>query len=241
MTDFPRIDRDQVPELTTAQMIEVDRAMIDHYGIELIQMMENAGRSLAQLAKTAFLGGAPQGKRVTVLAGAGGNGGGAMVAARRLAAWGADMHVSLSQPPEYLKGVPAHQHSILQEMGVEVVTSPPQVSDADLILDGLIGYALQGAPRGLAGELIGWASDQSAAVLSLDTPSGLDTTTGTAHDPGIVADATLTLALPKKGLRHPRIGTLYLGDISVPPDLYWRFLNLEVGPIFAASDILRLD
>jgi hypothetical protein len=36
-----------VPYLTTEQMIEVDRAMIEDYHIELIQMMENAGRNLA--------------------------------------------------------------------------------------------------------------------------------------------------------------------------------------------------
>ena len=36
--------------LTTGQMREVDRAMIEDYEILLIQMMENAGRNLAHLA-----------------------------------------------------------------------------------------------------------------------------------------------------------------------------------------------
>ncbi|NIM09211.1 MAG: NAD(P)H-hydrate epimerase, partial [Planctomycetales bacterium] len=54
------------------------------YRIDLIQMMENAGRNLAHLARSRFLGGDPQGKRVAVLAGTGGNGGGALVCARRL-------------------------------------------------------------------------------------------------------------------------------------------------------------
>ena len=40
-----------LPALTTAQMREVDRAMIADYHIELIQMMENAGRNLAHLAR----------------------------------------------------------------------------------------------------------------------------------------------------------------------------------------------
>ena len=44
----------QVPDLTTEQMVEVDRAMIEDYGIELIQMMENAGRNLAHLARLRF-------------------------------------------------------------------------------------------------------------------------------------------------------------------------------------------
>ena len=57
----------EVPDLTTEQMVEVDRAMIEDYKIELIQMMENAGRNLAHLARERFLGGSPPGKRVVVL------------------------------------------------------------------------------------------------------------------------------------------------------------------------------
>ena len=52
-----------VPDLTTEQMVEVDRAMIEDYRIELIQMMENAGRNLAHLARTRFLDGDPRGRR----------------------------------------------------------------------------------------------------------------------------------------------------------------------------------
>jgi len=40
----------KVPALTTDQMREVDRLMIETYGIALEQMMENAGRNLAELA-----------------------------------------------------------------------------------------------------------------------------------------------------------------------------------------------
>jgi len=43
-----------IPYLTTGQMIEVDRAMIEDYHIELIQMMENAGRHFAHLARSRF-------------------------------------------------------------------------------------------------------------------------------------------------------------------------------------------
>jgi NAD(P)H-hydrate epimerase len=54
----------------------------------------------------------------------------------------------------------------------------------------------------------------------------------------------MTLALPKEGLRAPgvdtHVGELYLADISVPPELYARFLGIDVGPIFASSDIVRL-
>lgn len=85
-----------IPFITTAQMIEVDRAMIEDYGVTLIQMMENAGRELATLARWRFLATddgdhprEPRGKRVIVLAGTGSNGGGGLVCARRLHGWGA--------------------------------------------------------------------------------------------------------------------------------------------------------
>ena len=73
--EYKVIDRASLPELSTEQMIEVDRAMIENYGIQLIQMMENAGRAFAMLCRDRFLDGNPQGKRVVVLAGTGGNGG----------------------------------------------------------------------------------------------------------------------------------------------------------------------
>src|SRR5258708_26935633 len=78
-----------IPYVTTEQMIEVDRAMMEDVHIELIQMMENAGRHLAHLARMRFFDGNPRGKHVVVLAGTGGNGGGALVCARRLYNWGA--------------------------------------------------------------------------------------------------------------------------------------------------------
>lgn len=62
--------------------------MVDEYKIGLIQMMENAGRNLAHLTRERVLGGEPVGKRIAVLAGPGGNGGGALVAAPRLHGWG---------------------------------------------------------------------------------------------------------------------------------------------------------
>lgn len=88
----------EVPYVTTDQMVEVDRAMIEDYGITLIQMMENAGRNLAHVARSRFLDGSPQDKSVTVMTGRGGNGGGALVCARRLHNWGARVRVCLAKP-----------------------------------------------------------------------------------------------------------------------------------------------
>ena len=235
------------PYLTTAQMREVDRAMISDFGIDLVQMMENAGRNLAHLARTRFLDGNPAGKRVVVLAGSGGNGGGALVCARRLANWGAHVQVFLTRLGESLTPIPARQLEILRRMSVTVSPGDAVVRriNADLIVDGIIGYSLSGPPRGAAADLIRWANDQDAPVLALDVPSGLDATTGEAYVPCIRATATMTLALPKEGLRAEGavqyVGELYLADISVPPALYAApSIGIKVGPLFAKDDVIRL-
>lgn len=48
---------DDIPYLTTEQMAEVDRTIIEVFNIELVQMMENAGRNLAHLARERFFDG----------------------------------------------------------------------------------------------------------------------------------------------------------------------------------------
>ncbi len=242
------IYRGKVPYLTTEQMIEVDRAMIEDFKIELTQMMENAGHGLAHLARERFLEGDPLGKRVTVMAGTGGNGGGVLVCARRLHNWGAGVKVLITKPGEGFAPVPAHQLRILRRMRVEVELPeiPIRGPSPDLIVDGVIGYSLKGNPGGTAGELIRWANAQNSPILALDTPSGVDTTSGTVFDPAIEAAATMTLALPKEGLRAPgaraHVGELYLADIGVPPSLYAEpTLGLRVGSIFSESDVVRLS
>lgn len=242
---YPDVPADQIPSLTKDQMVEVDRLMIETYHMGLLQMMENAGRNLAVLARDRILEGDPGTKTVHVLAGRGGNGGGALVAARHLANWGAEVTVWLSKAASTFTGVPAHQLAILTKMGLETcapVELQPKSTPA-LIIDGLIGYSLSGAPRGPAAELIRWANAQSTPILALDTPSGLDVTTGEALAPTIRATVTLTLALPKRGLTRaeaqPYVGDLYLADISVPPALY-AALGLSLGPLFAQSPILHL-
>ena len=243
-----------IPYLSTDQMREVDRAMIEDYHIELIQMMENAGRNLAHLARTRLWGGDPRGQHVVVLAGSGGNGGGGLVCARRLHNWGALVHVITTHPDEVYRGVPAYQLDILRRMSVPIATAnentaiEDQLQDGtsvDLIVDAVIGYSLSGSPRGRAAQIITWANDQGTPILSLDAPSGIDTTSGQVYVPAIHAAATLTFALPKEGLRAPNtmdyVGELYLADISVPPGLYAvPGLSLSVGHIFAQDEIIRL-
>ena len=220
-------------------MIKVDRLMIEEWGITLIQMMENAGRNLAELAKR-LLQGLPE-KKIVVLCGTGNNGGGGMVAARHLHNWGADIKAVLVGDENRLKEVPAHQWKILKRMGVTAIDT--DLGKADLIIDAMLGYGVKGNPREPIASLIQKANDSGTRILSLDAPSGLDTTTGIPATSCIRAHATLTLALPKTGLltleAKTVVGDLYLADISVPPELYTS-LNLTVTSPFASETIIKL-
>jgi NAD(P)H-hydrate epimerase len=88
------------------------------------------------------------------------------------------------------------------------------------------------------------SSPEGTSTASVGVPSGLDATSGTVFAPCVRAAATLTLALPKVGLRAPEaravVGELYLADIGVPPSVY-AGLGHAVGPIFARASTLRLD
>lgn len=233
-----------LPALTTEQMAEVDRLMIEEYGIRLIQMMENAGRNLAEQA-CRMSGGDLTEKKTVVLCGGGNNGGGGMVAARHLHNRGAFVWVKLLPDESRLNHIPAHQWHILKTMSIPRISQPGELpGQVDLVIDAMIGYGLQGDPRGVVVEWIEWANASEAPILALDTPSGLDTTTGIPGSPCILAEATLTLALPKVGLLTPQarayVGELFLADISVPPELYGN-LGLELGSIFAPDTIIKVE
>jgi NAD(P)H-hydrate epimerase len=180
-----------------------------------------------------------------VLAGRGNNGGGGLAAARHLLNWGAWVQIVCSYPPEAYKGAAAHQLRTLQAMGAPLAWAEEgwELPPADLLIDAIIGYGLRGDPRGPARGLIQLANSSAAPILSLDTPSGVDTAEGRVFDPHIQAAATLTLALPKHGFRQPAAaaacGDLYLADIGVPAALYAQ-LGVAVPALFGRGDIVAL-
>jgi NAD(P)H-hydrate epimerase len=236
---LPVCDADAVTWVTVAQMREVDRVAIE-LGVTLPRMMENAGAHLALLA-LGLLGGDARGRRVTVLAGRGGNGGGGLVAARRLIGWGADVEVRLSDAPASLAPIPREQFEILVAMGASHQLGADRLTMPELFVDAVLGYSQRGSPRGGAAELI--AATAGARVLSLDVPSGLELESGSIARSTIRAEATLTLALPKAVLRYDDaralVGELYLGDIAIPPAVFER-LAIAYRPPFARGPLVRL-
>ncbi len=243
MTAFPTLSLASVPVLSLDQAHEVDRRMEAEYGILPLQRVENAGRSLADLAQ-AWLGDSFPGASVLVLAGAGDTGGAGLAAARHLANRGADAQVVLAAAFEALDALPDHQLRSLLAMGVSVTPAGDgwELPSADLVLDALIGYDPWVPPPGETAAIIRLANSHPAAILSLGVPSGLDAATGHPGTPCIHAAATLALALPTTGLVAglPGLtGDLYLADVSVPASLY-EGLGLEMPTVFQGGPLVRL-
>lgn len=235
-TNYPAVSAGDVGWLSEEQMIEVDRIMMDDLHIGLIQMMENAGRNLARLVLALT-----QPRSVLVLSGSGGNGGGGLVAARHLSNAGVNVTVWLSRQADEFSGVPLRQLDILQRMGVSIrADEEVNLSGGfDAIVDALIGYSLRGSPRGRIATMIEQIPQASGTIVSLDTPSGLDVTSGVTPGLAVQAEATMTLALPKVGLRTAQqVGELYIADISVPPQV-WTALDVP-APDFALSSIVNV-
>ncbi|MGC9346498.1 MAG: NAD(P)H-hydrate epimerase [Anaerolineae bacterium] len=228
-----------VTAITAAQMREVDRVAMEDFDLGILQMMENAGRNLAE--NVIDMVGGTRGE-IVVLAGGGGNGGGGLCCARHLHNRGFLVEVALDRNVGALKGAAAAQWRILQAAGFESLTpddAAPALGRADLVIDAVIGYSLRGTPRGRAAKLIALCNEHAARVLALDVPSGLDATSGETPGLAVRAERTLTLALPKTGL-FSIWGDLYLADIGIPPEVYEQ-LGVAYEPPFRAHYWLKLE
>lgn len=213
-----------VPALSVTQMREVDRVAVEKGTPSLLQMMENAGRNLAEAA-VARLGKSWPETPLTVFTGSGNNGGGGLVAARHLVNHGGEVNVVLAEGGR-ANPVVEQQFAVLADTPARVGLVP---LDAGLVIDALIGYGLTGAPHGSVAELIAAINESSTDVISLDVPSGLDADTGNTPGPAVVASETLTLALPKRGLTASAAGDVWLGDLGIPVGVYAR-VGVEVPP-----------
>lgn len=217
---FRTPDGTSVPAVTAGEMREVDRLATETFEIALIQMMENAGRTLA--ARTRDLASREEHESgITVLAGNGGNGGGGLVCARHLHNLGVPVRVVLDRPPGELDGAPARQCAILDAAGLDVAVGPGALDEPGVVVDALVGYGLDGPARGTTAALIEATNALETPVLSLDIPSGRDATTGAQPGPAVDPARVLTLAVPKTGLRGLDC-PLALVDISLPAALYHR-------------------
>lgn len=229
-----------VPTLTTELTRQQEHLLEATFGLSQLQVQENGGRAAAEVTR-ALLDDDIADRPIVVLAGRGNNGAVGMVAARHLLNWGADVQVLCSYGAQDYTGVPAQQLQILQFMGAPMAWAEEgwELPPCDLVIDAIIGYGLRGDPRGRAWDLIQLANSTVVPILSIETPSGLDTERGQIFAPCVQAAATLALGLPQRGLLVPTAakirGDLYLADVGIPGALY-ADLGVEAdSPLFAHS------
>ena len=234
-TTFRTADGNAVPAVTAAEMRAVDRVAVEEFGIEVLQMMEHAGRTLARTVRAVSDG------SVTVLAGNGGNGGGGLCCARQLVNRGSDVRVVLDREPSELTGPAAHHYETVDAMGVPVAVGPDALQDGRraVFVDALVGYGLRGPLSGTAAELVGAIESGATPVVSLDVPSGVDATTGERPGVTVEPERVHTLALPKTGLNGVDVD-LVLADIGLPSGVYDR-LDIPVERPFGEGSRVSLS
>ncbi|MFW6384987.1 MAG: NAD(P)H-hydrate epimerase [Halodesulfurarchaeum sp.] len=222
--------------MTAAEMREVDRIAVEDGGIELLQMMENAGRTLAEHVHT--VGDDP----VIVVAGNGGNGGGGLACARHLVNHDTSVTIVLDRDPRDLTGATAQQYRVLDEMDIPTRFGPDtleRVVKGRVIVDALVGYGLDGDVREPVRSLLESINRRTETVVSLDVPSGVDATSGRTSGVAVAPDRIVTLALPKTGLVD-FADSLFLADIGIPKTVFDR-LDVEYANPFGRGSSVELS
>lgn len=209
--------RAHVAAPTGAEAAAFDRRAIAELGVPQPVLMENAGRSAAELLVRLF----PEGRVVGVV-GAGNNGGDALVLLRTLAAWGRDVRAVLVAPrpePEtvlHAWPIPVAGDDALGPGGWEGL-----FAGAGVIVDGILGTGVQGPPRERQAAAIRRVNASGIPVLALDVPSGVDAGTGAAPGEAVRARVTVCFGAPKLGvLLHPgreMAGRVLAVEIGFPP------------------------
>lgn len=180
--------------------------------------------------------------RAAVVCGHGNNGGDGLAAARHLHRWGRLGGIACTDRGA-LKGPAALEAEALEAIGVEI-GADLEFADAQIIVDALLGTGLSRPPAGKYAEWIRAINDAGKQVVAVDIPSGLETDTGQALDPTVRADLTVTLGLPKPGLRRldgPGLaGTVWVVDIGIPFEAYAAVGAKVPHDLYSMQDQVRL-
>ena len=246
-------------------MREVDRLTTERFGISGTQLMENAGKAVADftLHQISLRFQSPA-RQVIVFCGKGNNGGDGFVAARHLRPEIRHTTVVLFGSPAELRGDPAANYKRWQDAGGETIvveneaqwtSAFSRIASADVILDALLGTGLRGAATGLIAKAIADLNATSrnatapapALILAVDIPSGMSSDGPPAEGPVLRVHHTVTFTAPKIGQLISNeascCGALYVRAIGTPPALIEEIGKSEIrwaGPQeFAAIPLQR--
>ena len=233
--------------VTVSQMQAIEKEA-DASGLTFDQMMENAGRGLAEIIRDMYAEEIEP--EVVGLVGPGNNGGDTLVAMSALASngWKAHAYLVKRKKDDLVKRFLAAGGEILS--GDNAFQQLAETIDtADVLLDGVLGTGTKLPLKKEIAELLSEVNDildgmdESPLVVAVDCPSGVDCDSGEVADETIAADLTVTMAAVKHGLlRLPAfeyIGDLEVVDIDLPEDLSsFEDLKTEVADPDAVAALL---
>ena len=209
----------------------VDSWAIEQIGAPGVVLMENAGRSCAELIREKLAG--VRNPEVCIFCGTGNNGGDGYVIARHLINAGVRTKVILCGDRHKVRGDARINLEILERLGHAAESLDPADADAagrvttlaggaDMIVDALFGTGLQGELSGHYRSLIEAINALERPIVAVDIPSGLDCDTGEPLGTAIRAAYTVTFVAVKKGFvasagASRYTGELYVASIGVEP------------------------
>ena len=200
------------PLLDADEMRAVDRLAIEGRGVPSLELMENAGRAVAEAAAKAA-----GGRRVRVVCGKGNNGGDGLVAARLLAEMGYESEALLLWPEdEFTADARSNLERFPSARHVEPSELPAALDGASVVVDAIFGTGFSGVPRDPAGAAIEAINRSGAIVVATDIASGVDASSGEAEGAAVDADATVTFHAAKVG-HWVSPGKKHTGELSVAP------------------------
>jgi hydroxyethylthiazole kinase-like uncharacterized protein yjeF len=212
------------PVMTRDQVRAIDSWAINTLGIPGVVLMENAGRSCAELLKNKLAGVAKP--KVCIFCGIGNNGGDGYVIARHLLNYGFGVVVVICGDRRKIKGDAKINLDILERLGLLVeqldlssADIPAAVeafsSGADMLVDAIFGTGLNGRLSPEHKQLIESINSRNCPVLAVDIPSGLDCDTGRPLGTAIRATYTVTFVAVKTGFKSAKASGRYTGEIFV--------------------------
>lgn len=206
--------------MTVQQVRNFDAWAINTLGIPGVVLMENAGRSCAELIKQKLSH--IEKPKVSIFCGTGNNGGDGFVIARHLLNLGLEVKVIICGDKTKIKGDAKINLDILQKTGQPVdVIIPPDIKavdrfcrKSDMLVDAIFGTGLSGELKDDYKQLIAAVNSQDIPILAVDIPSGLDCDTAKVLGEAIKAACTVTFAAVKKGFALSQASN-YTGDVYV--------------------------
>ena len=214
---------DESVVMTRDEVRAFDAWAINTLGISGVVLMENAGRSCAELIKDKLKDVA--GANVCIFCGTGNNGGDGCVIARHLINHGIQVAVVVCGDRDKIKGDAKINLDILERMGRPVELLNPSGGDiageverfsngAGVIVDSIFGTGLRGQLSDEYRRLIESINACNSPVLAVDIPSGLDCDAGESLGVAIRAAWTVTFVAVKKGFLSANAAQ-YTGEIFV--------------------------